>query len=530
MTFFLSLFICCLYLIPSANAQTAPSKPNILLIIADDLGIDASNGYQDSDVLPNTPNLDALRANGLTFKNAWAAPQCTPTRANIMSGKYGIKTGVVDVPGNLETTHTSIFKELENSTNGAYANALIGKWHLSGPSTDFTLPGQHGIDYYEGSFRGSVNDYYNWQKVSNEIASTETQYVTTYYTNKAIDWIGAQNQPWFLWLAHNSAHTPLHVPPRDLYTTTNTNNNQGRYIAMIEAMDAEIGRLLSSIPEDVLANTVVLYIGDNGTPNGVLQNFPNRHGKGSLYQGGVQVPMIVAGAGVTRQNEEEFAMVHAADIYATILELAGTELPGGVYNSLSFQHLLDNSTGAKRAYNYSESANDWTLRTTQYKLIQLANGTQEFYDLLADPLEEDNLLNNLTTAQATIKTELETEGAQIRTGWSCKDFILNGDEVTIDEGCDGAIISNVEDLAYFALTIYPNPVTDFLVLQFKEGIKKDLSLSLIDNSGQLILQKQLATGTTINTLDLTAITNGAYILQLHDGRSIGRKKILIMHP
>ena len=387
MTFFLSLFICCLYLIPSANAQTAPSKPNILLIIADDLGIDASNGYQDSDVLPNTPNLDALRANGLTFKNAWAAPQCTPTRANIMSGKYGIKTGVVDVPGNLETTHTSIFKELENSTNGAYANALIGKWHLSGPSTDFTLPGQHGIDYYEGSFRGSVNDYYNWQKVSNEIASTETQYVTTYYTNKAIDWIGAQNQPWFLWLAHNSAHTPLHVPPRDLYTTTNTNNNQGRYIAMIEAMDAEIGRLLSSIPEDVLANTVVLYIGDNGTPNGVLQNFPNRHGKGSLYQGGVQVPMIVAGAGVTRQNEEEFAMVHAADIYATILELAGTELPGGVYNSLSFQHLLDNSTGAKRAYNYSESANDWTLRTTQYKLIQLANGSQEFYDLLADPLE-----------------------------------------------------------------------------------------------------------------------------------------------
>jgi len=382
--------------------------------------------------LPNTPNLDALRASGITFKNAWAAPVCTPTRATIMSGKYGIKTGVLGVPGNLETTHTSIFKELESRTNDTYANALIGKWHLSGPSTDYTIPSQHGIDYYEGSFRGGVSDYYSWQKVSNETVSRETAYVTSYYTDKAIDWIGNQNQPWFLWLAHNAAHTPFHEPPSDLHTTA-TNNDQGQYLAMIEAMDAEIGRLLSSIPENVLANTIIVYIGDNGTPNGVLQNYPNRHGKGSLYQGGVHVPMIVAGAGVTRQNEEENAMVHAADIYATILELAGTDLPGGIYNSLSFKHLLDNTNGAKRTYNYSEAGNDWTIRNSQYKLIQSTDGAQEFYDLTTDPLEENNLINGLTTEQATIKTDLETEGAQIRTSWSCNDFILNGDEVTIDD-------------------------------------------------------------------------------------------------
>lgn len=141
-------------------AQTDPAKPNILLIIADDLGVDASNGYQNSNVLPNTPNLDALRASGLTFMNAWAAPKCTPSRATIMSGKYGVNTGVLGTPGNLEAAdHISIFKALATSTNNAYADALIGKWHLSQPA-DYTDPTQHGIDYYEGNFTSGVADYY----------------------------------------------------------------------------------------------------------------------------------------------------------------------------------------------------------------------------------------------------------------------------------------------------------------------------------------------------------------------------------
>ncbi len=101
----------------------------------------------------------------------------------------------------------------------------------------------------------------------------------------------------------------------------------------------------------------------------------------------------------------------------------------------------------------------------------------------------------------------------------------------IDENCDGAdaVISSVEDLSYFALTIYPNPVADLLVLNFEEGLKNNLSLSLFDNRGKLILQKQLVKGATNNTLNVTAIDNGAYILQLNDGTSIGRKKILILH-
>ncbi|MEL6844780.1 MAG: sulfatase-like hydrolase/transferase, partial [Bacteroidota bacterium] len=151
---------CCIFLLfgacfHDAGAQTNPAQPNILLIIADDLGIDPLNGYQNNTLQAQTPTLDSLRAAGLTFTNAWAAPKCTPTRAAILSGKYGAKTGVTGTPGNLDVSHTSLFKELDTRSNGAYAGALIGKWHLSSP-VDLDHPAQHGIAHYDGSFKSGV--------------------------------------------------------------------------------------------------------------------------------------------------------------------------------------------------------------------------------------------------------------------------------------------------------------------------------------------------------------------------------------
>ena len=162
---FVFLFYCTF---PNTFGQTDPSQPNILLIVADDLGVDASNGYQNSARLPNTPHLDSLRGAGLTFMNAWAAPKCTPTRATIMSGKYGVKTGVTNTPGNLDASHTSIFSALSTQTSNAYADAVIGKWHLSQP-VDYNHPSQLDIDYYAGAFSSQVEDYSDWEKVHNLI-------------------------------------------------------------------------------------------------------------------------------------------------------------------------------------------------------------------------------------------------------------------------------------------------------------------------------------------------------------------------
>ncbi len=433
----LSTIIFCLN-IGKIQAQTDPNHPNILLIIADDMGIDALNGYHNSQLLPNTPNLDALRAQGLTFENVWAAPQCTPTRAAIMSGKYGIKTGVTRAPGHLDPNlHISIFRELATQTANTYADALIGKWHVS-PAGDYTAMTQHGVDFYTGSFDGEVSDYYNWERLENGIETQDTTYVTTAITGDATDWINAQTQPWFLWWAHIAPHSPFHTPPDSMYVLGGNNSDTRNYMRAIEAMDFSIGKLLDSIPQAVLDNTVIIFIGDNGTPNGPLQNYPTGRGKGTLYQGALNVPMIVSGAGVTRTGERENALVHATDIYATILEIGGANLPGGMYNSLSFKHKLDNSAGDERTYNYIEYSrapeNGWAIRDAQYKYIEFDDGRREFYDLLTDSFELVNLYDSLTTTQQNILTELEAEGAVIRNGWSCNDFIQNGTETAIDEG------------------------------------------------------------------------------------------------
>ena len=420
------------------------NKPNILLIIADDLGIDITNGYQVNDRMPTTPHLDSLRENGLTFTNTWAAPQCTPSRASIMSGKYGIKTGVMRPPGNLDLVHQSIFSKIAETTNDQYAGAVIGKWHISNP-VDYNHPMQHGIDHYEGLFSSSVTDYYSWDKIENGTLTTSNEYVTTDLTNAAIDWISDQEDPWFLWLAHAAPHGPFHIPPADLYTVTNTNNNLGKYIAAIEAMDAEIGRLLESMDEETKENTVIIFVGDNGTPGGVIQNFPSNHSKGSLYEGGVRVPLFISGKGVSRINEEDNNLNHVTDLYATILELTGEQLTGGINNSMSLKPLLSCESDLNRPYIYTdyEDGNvlSWAIRNQEYKLIEDENNNLEFYNISVDILEANDLMGNLTAQEQSILDALQGEAEAIRTGWSCNDGIQNGNEIALDD-CDDLCTSD----------------------------------------------------------------------------------------
>ncbi len=195
---FYSLLSC--HFLFSQNTERSTTTPNILFIIADDLGLDAlhSSDYGISlSSQPTTPNIDALKADGVSFINTWAAPQCTPTRAAIMSGKYGIKTGVMTPPGNLDTSHESIFEYLNNNLTTNYAKAVIGKWHISHP-TNANHPYEHGADYYEGVIEGTIDDYYSWDKVDENGQTVEiNEYVTKHFTDTAINWISNQTDPWF---------------------------------------------------------------------------------------------------------------------------------------------------------------------------------------------------------------------------------------------------------------------------------------------------------------------------------------------
>jgi cytochrome c peroxidase len=388
----------------SLSGLPCHEAPNILMVIADDFGVDAFGAYGLNDAAAATPVLDEMAASGLLFENFWASPSCSPTRANILSGEYAFRTGVF-APGDvLATSQLSLQDFIEQNLPGVYNKAVIGKWHL-GRNNNTDHPLDLGVDYFAGILGGGVPAYDDWVLTENGQQSTSTEYVTSKLVDLSIDWVQQQQQPWFLWLAFNAPHEPFHLPPADLHSQTLSGTEQDieqnplpYYQAMIEAMDTETGRLLDSLTEAQRENTLLVFIGDNGTPRSVVQApFSRAQGKGSLYQGGINVPLLISGGPLQRAGQRESALVNATDLFATIAEVAGAvgETP---VDSNSFAGLLSGRSVETRSHLYAETQTDevrsWAVRNDRFKLIEDEEGRSELYDLLLDPFENQDLVSS----------------------------------------------------------------------------------------------------------------------------------------
>ena len=411
--------------------QTTQSQDNVLLIIADDYGADSSGLYFPGNTAP-TPNINALSANGVRFTNAWSQPSCAPTRATILTGRYGFRTGV-GTPGH--TIPLNEFTIAQALKTAGYNTACIGKWHLSGNDNGGNdNPNLMGYDHYEGAITG-VNNYFNWTKVTN---GTTTRNVTTYATtenvNNALSWINAQGTtPWFCQLAFSAPHTPYHLPPNDLHSfnlsgrNNDINNNPlSYYHAMIEAMDTEIGRLLNSMDAVTRANTTVIFIGDNGTPRAVAPGVV-RQWKGTLYEGGVHVPFVVSGPTVNSPGRTVDANIHTVDLFESILDIAGISsneiAPEDVQiDSVSFMDYLTNANQDNyHSFNFADTFrtqggnNDGTtISDGNYKFIRFnRTGAEALYHIANDPMESTNLndgtmTNDQQAAFDDLKSKLDT--------------------------------------------------------------------------------------------------------------------------
>lgn len=407
------------------NGITTSASPNILLIIADDVGRDASPGYDEGSTKPNMPNVQQLINSGLTFRNFWAYPTCSPTRASIITGKYGYRTNVLVANDPLSTSETTLQQYISDQTGHKYATALIGKWHLSGDDINVN-PEDQGIDYYAGLIRGGVMSYNRWQLSEDGQSSVQTSYITEKFTDLAIDWVRQQTKPWFLWLAYTAAHTPFHLPPSEMHSQGDLPDDSASidanplpyFMAMIESMDYQIGRFLDSLSQDELNNTVIIYIGDNGTTGQVAQDPYKPHRvKGTIYQGGINTPMYISGYGVSKTGYED-ALINSTDLFATIASIAGVDVEK-INDSRNFKSLLTSESGDTRDYVYSENyfnnENSWCIGNAQYKLLEFENGNKEMYDLQSDPYENSDLLmGNLSTEQQDAKSQLEAELEIIR--------------------------------------------------------------------------------------------------------------------
>ena len=513
--------------------EVTAQNHNIVLIIADDLGVDALNGFGINANQAITPHLDSMRLSGLKFMNAWASPVCTPTRAGMMSGKYGSKTGVKTAPGNLDTDHISLGKAIK-TYDSSYKTGVVGKWHISHPANELH-PKEHEWDHYTGVVAAQWNAYDNWEKTENDVTTTSTEYATSYFTDDALSWLNSSTAPWFLWMAHIAPHSPFHVPPAHMYAGGQVNNNEGKYKAMIESMDFEIGRFIDSLTADQKANTTFIFLGDNGTPGNVLQEFPAGRGKQTLYQGGVHVPMFISGKGVTRIGEVDTSLINVIDVYASVLEMLGEDLPGGIYNSYSFNHLLTNASTESRPYNFTEldanggnfTLEGYTIRNDKYKLIVYSDNTEELFDLKTDTFELINILDNsLTVDEQIIYDELKLEASERINNWSCNDGIQNGDETAIDCGgtnCSACTVGSEDSFNISGINIYPNPASDQIIIKSKNSNIKSIKVTTIQG---LVLNTQAIKNQKMIKLGLEHYANQVLFVEVKTAISTQVIKVL----
>jgi arylsulfatase A-like enzyme len=391
-----------------------PEEPaNILLVIGDDIGLDASVCHQVAADPGRAPRIQSICARGVVFDNVWATPLCSPTRASILTGRHGFRTTVGTAGDPLPLSERALPRALVEG-NAQYAVAAVGKWHLSNATNGGpNHPNMVGFSHFAGSMGAQVPDYSSWSRVVNGVMAPETQYATTVTVNDAREWIAEQTRPWLMWLAFNAGHSPFHIPPADLHTYTMLPGPPlpprpvEHYHAMIEAMDTELGRLLDGLSPAVLARTWIIFLGDNGTPSQVTQPpVSSNRAKGSVYQGGVQVPLAIAGPGVVGAGRRVDALVHSVDLFKTILQLAKVDmtkaLPAGsnTVDSVSLVPYLEHVDQTPlRPWVMSEvfgggfpGESGKTIRDKAFKLIRFDNGSSELYDLRSDPYEGTNLM------------------------------------------------------------------------------------------------------------------------------------------
>ncbi|MBI4612425.1 MAG: sulfatase-like hydrolase/transferase [Planctomycetes bacterium] len=455
---------------PISGARGQGPGKNILIVVADDVGTDKIVCYgkytptgnsQIPRMNPRTPRIDDLATHGVLFENAWSSPVCSPARACLQTGRYGFRTGigwVIDYGDDsveLSPDAETILPEALDAAGSGYQHALIGKWHLStdiaNGGSGLCGPTKSGYGYFEGTME-NVLDYYHWWEISCDSSGQKPttkekseKYVTSVQGISAYEWIESQHAydpslPWFCVLNFNAPHEDVSgwpAPPKDLHTygDLKSASDVTRYLATLEALDTVLGKLLVAIGDlyggQWYETTTVIFVGDNGTPDSVLDPaYPQGHGKGTAYQGAVHVPLIVAGFGVdsSLRGTTEDEIVHMVDLYSTALALAGVSVsdlglsvdskslvPCLSAGSLVLYAIPSSSVMSPTIYTELFRTNGSpdvsptrAIRNNRYKLIRYYDGNgvlliseDELYDLVDDPYEETNILLGSPTQEET---------------------------------------------------------------------------------------------------------------------------------
>lgn len=371
---------------PLAVLHAAPVKPNILFIVGDDMGYGDVGFHQCKDI--PTPNLDKLAGSGVRFTNGYVTgPYCSPTRAGLLTGRYQNRFGHEFNPSGkvqgLPVTETTIADRLKAA---GYATGLVGKWHLG--SKDSMQPQKRGFDEFFG-FLGGAHSYFQSADILRGVTPVkELDYTTDAFAREAVDFIERhKEQPWFLYLAFNAVHTPMHATDDRLAKFSSIPNKERKtYAAMMLALDEAIGKVRQKLSDAGLdERTLIVFISDNGGPTmpGVTvngsSNLPLRGSKRTTLEGGIRVPFLVSWKGHVKPGVFDQPVIQL-DATSTALAAAGVEVkPEWKLDGVNLLPHLDGSNSSPPhdalCWRFGQQM---AIRSGDYKLVR--------YDSNADTL------------------------------------------------------------------------------------------------------------------------------------------------
>ena len=400
---------------PSPAQSPDAKRPNIIFLLLDDMGYADIGAY--GNTYHRTPTIDRLAAEGIRFTNAYAAaPNCSPTRGSILTGRWPARTGVTQyLPGNVLPYARMLQPELpvglpldekilpEPLAKAGYSTACVGKWHLGGG--DY-LPDRRGFGESFGLGHLGPRTMFAPFRIPVP-GATDGDYLTDLLTDAAERFIERnRDTPFFLYMSYYSVHAPIQAKPELIDSYAGRNDPSGRnyavYAAMVEGVDRSVQRLMAKLEHLGLdENTAVFFFSDNG---GVPQRAFNggfRSGKGYIWEGGIREPLIVRWPESIRPGSVEDTPVTSVDFYPTILEMAGAaDVSGHTSDGVSLLPLLEGSGAIDRPalfwhyphYSNAGSAPMGAIRKGPWKLIEFFEDSHvELYNLETDPAESSDL-------------------------------------------------------------------------------------------------------------------------------------------
>lgn len=433
----------------SANGDFVAVRPNVVLMLIDDLGWSDLRCYGSRYY--QTPHIDQLAADGVRFTDAYSACNvCSPTRAAIMTGKYPARLLLTQwLPAGRWDAEKSRMREArylsdlpleevtlaESLREAGYRTGFVGKWHLG--SDSYYSPLHHGFDAnIAGRDYGAPGSYFYPYEGTWKIPGTgqtyvkrdllpgkEGDYLTDRLTDEAIKFIReSRDQSFFLMLSHYAVHTPLEGKPDKLgrYRAVKKKDRQGRpeYAAMIESVDDSVGRVMHTLAElNLLDNTLVVFTSDNGGFAGATSNTPLRANKGSNYEGGIRVPLLIQWTGQIAAGVCDVP-VTSTDFYPTILDAVNEPLqPNQHTDGESLMPLLRGTGTLSRSaiywhyphYNqHPSSFPSGAIRNDHWKLLEnYETGERELYNLASDLGETNNVAAEHPDTVALLSKKLE---------------------------------------------------------------------------------------------------------------------------